>query len=137
MNRYIHPEFQTRDEMRSKIKMWPEEFEEYCEQIEGATRPNAILPHRARVFFFLYRMCQDRTYSELAFDFLISEETASNAFNDILMYIVMKSNFLPVIFNDETVTDAEIEAFLYNALNSLPHGILRIVRTLKTPDGSF
>ena len=80
-------------------------------------------------------MCQDRTYAELAFDFLISEETASKVYEDILMYIVMKSDYLPVIFNDETNTDDEITAFLYNARNSLPPGILRIVRTVKTPDG--
>ena len=47
----------------------------------------------------------------------------------------MKSSHLPVIFNDATATDAEIENLLYNARNRLPPGILRIVETLRTPDG--
>ena len=134
-SRYIHPQFQTPEEMRDKIKMFPHEFEQFCAELGGATRPNSILPHRARVFLFLYRVCQDKTYSELAFDFLVSKNTAMKAYEDVLMYIVMKSDHLPVIFNDDTATDEEIEGFLYNARNRLSPGILRIVETLKTPDG--
>ena len=44
------------------------------------------------------------------------------------MFIVMKSDWLPVIFNDENATETEIEAFLFNARNRLPPGILRVWR---------
>ena len=66
--------------MRNKIKMFPHEFDEFCFANAGATQPNTILPHRARVYLYLYRKCQDKTYSELAFDFLISEDTAKQAY---------------------------------------------------------
>ena len=135
-NKFHNPRFWTADQMRENIKIWPQEFDDFCREVQRATRPNNEISHRGRVFLFLYRFHQGTTYDQLGMThYDVSPDCATRAFNDLLAYQLMKDPYIPSVFDDATSSDADLEALLRAVRDGQSPGIQRIVRTLRTPDG--
>ena len=133
--KFRNPHFNSADEMRDKIKIWPHEFRAFCLESAIATRPNNILSHEARVFLYLFRINQGCTFKMLEWHFDIATETARHTYLDIFAYFVLFDPHIPSIFDDNSVTEAEIEGYLFAIRDSQSPGIRRIVETMRTPDG--
>ena len=46
LNKYRHPEYHTREEFRQRVKIFPEEFDQLCEDCKPATTSNSDLSHK-------------------------------------------------------------------------------------------
>ena len=121
--------------MRLYIRIYPEEFNSFCNDCKPATKPNNSLTHRARVFLFLYYVEHKISFDELGLLFNISSRTASSVYNDIEMYLLMFDPYIPAWINDPNIPDSAIEQLLMSVNNAQSLGIQRIVSTLRSPDG--
>ena len=100
------------------IRISKTEFINFCHKTAPATRNNSFLSHESRVFLFLYRVSQDASIHILGALFRVSPNTAMKAFNDILFFLFMKDSYIPSVWNDPNISDAEIEDFLANLRDS-------------------
>ena len=86
------------------------------------------------MFLFLTRYVSGKAFADIALDFDVDQDTAKNTYRDILMYMLPHDPFMPTVWDDETVTESEIEELLMAIKDRQSAALKRIVKTFRTPD---
>ena len=120
-NRFRNPQLWSNSEMRTLIKIWRPEFEEFCNFCRPATRTRGILSHESCIFLFLYRMTHGTSSVVLGALFRISPRTVMKVYHDVLFYLLMCDPHIPA--HDDTMTDVELESLLLGVRNRQSPGI--------------